>query len=78
MNTNKSVMGVLPLYPSGTNSTIFTECCNVAICDDQENCPVCKNPVVGFDAKTRGQRNKIRWHRATRHWPRDKSGRYVG
>ena len=23
--------GIMPLYPSGTNSTMFTECCGVAI-----------------------------------------------
>ena len=26
---------------SPTNSTMFTTCCEVAICDDQANCPRC-------------------------------------
>ena len=30
---------------SPTNSTMFTTCCNVAICDEQENCPRCKERV---------------------------------
>jgi len=32
-------------FCSGTNSTFFTSCCHVAICDDQEVCPVCKEKV---------------------------------
>ena len=28
-----------------TNSTLFTTCCNVAICDHQERCPRCKQDV---------------------------------
>lgn len=31
---------------SPTNSTMFTTCCKVAICDDQEKCPVCKEVVT--------------------------------
>jgi len=58
------VVGVLPLYPSGTNSTIFTECCQVAICDDQPRCPRCHNRVVGWDAESKRERGKIRWDHA--------------
>lgn len=33
---------------SPTNSTFFTTCCEVAICDDQEKCPVCRKDVYPF------------------------------
>ncbi len=33
---------------SPTNSTKFTTCCRVAICDDQQRCPVCKKDVFPF------------------------------
>ena len=29
-----------------TNSTMFTTCCQVAICDDQANCPCCKKEIT--------------------------------
>jgi hypothetical protein len=35
-------------YCSSTNSTFFTKCCNVAICDDQQKCPRCKTDVTPF------------------------------
>lgn len=28
------------------NSTFFTTCCSVAICDDQANCPKCNQEVT--------------------------------
>lgn len=34
-------------FASADNSTIFTKCCNVAICDDQRCCPVCKVEIAG-------------------------------
>lgn len=46
---------------SPTNSTMFTECCHVAICGDQENCPHCKRRVVGADAESEYWRRRIRW-----------------
>ena len=51
-------------YPKGVylcspyNSTMFTKCCEVAICDDQQNCPSCGLYVVGWDSYNR---NKTRW-----------------
>jgi len=30
---------------SPTNSTMFTTCCSVAICDNEENCPRCKEKI---------------------------------
>ena len=33
---------------SPTNSTMFTTCCQVAICDDQQKCPRCKELVFPF------------------------------
>lgn len=35
-------------YCSDTNSTLFTTCCNVAICDDQQKCPSCMKEVYPF------------------------------
>jgi len=31
---------------SPTNSTMFTTCCEVAICDDEGSCPKCKEDVT--------------------------------
>jgi len=65
MYINKdSVVGIEPLYPQGTNSTFFTECCGVAICDYETCCPVCKRKVIGWDAETDHDRNRIRWNYA--------------
>jgi len=61
---------IVPLTPSGTNSTLFTECCGAAICDDQAKCPRCNRNVVGYDADTNHERGKLRWRNATRHWSR--------
>lgn len=60
-----------PLMPQGTNSTMFTECCSVAICDDEPNCPFCKRAVIGNDATTAHERGKIRWRNATKLWKRE-------
>ena len=32
-------------YSDRANSTTFTTCCHVAICDDQLLCPVCKQEI---------------------------------
>ena len=65
------VVGIVPLEPQGTNSTLFTECCEVAICDDQSRCPKCKRDVVGFDEDSPHERGKVRWRNATRFWERE-------
>lgn len=62
---------IIPLGPNGTNSTMFTECCQCAICGDEPNCPVCGRKVVGHDAETAHERRKIRWQNATSHWARN-------
>ncbi len=62
---------ILPLMPRGTNSTLFTECCEVAICSDEPYCPRCKRKVIGADAETIEERSKIRWKNATRFWVRN-------
>ena len=66
------VHGVVPVQPQGTNSTMFTSCCHVAICDDQTRCPVCGDFIVGHDASSDHERGQVRWRYATRHWRRDK------
>lgn len=35
-------------YSNPTNSTLFTSCCLLAICDDQQKCPGCKKDVYPF------------------------------
>lgn len=35
---------------SPTNSTMFTTCCDTAICDDQTECPRCGKLVYGWDS----------------------------
>lgn len=62
--------GIMVLYPSGTNSTMFTECCQTAICDDQPKCPSCRRDVISHDAKSNHERRHIRWKNATRNWKR--------
>jgi len=64
------LVGVLPLTPLGTNSTMFTQCCYVAICDDEPNCLGCGRKIRGWDAETRYERGRIRWRYATAHWKR--------
>ena len=64
MDANEPVGGIQPLYPSGTNSTFFTECCGSAICDDQQRCPVCGMLIIGWDARLGGERNAVRWRHA--------------
>jgi len=68
MYINKDVTaGVHKLSPNGTNSTHFTECCDVAICSDESKCPKCKRNIIGYDMNE-NERAKIRWKSATSHW----------
>jgi hypothetical protein len=62
------IAGVMSLHPQGTNSTLFTECCEVAICNDEAKCPKCKREIIGYNAYTLSERAKIRWKYATKHW----------
>ncbi len=64
------LVGVLPLRPQGTNSTMFTECCQVAICENEPNCPHCGRKVIGWDADSIHKTGKIRWQYATAAWKR--------
>jgi len=65
------IAGIVPVLPQGTNSTMFTECCECAICDNEPNCPICKRKVIGWD-ETQDRRRKSRWQYATRTWNRKK------
>lgn len=49
---------------SPTNSTMFTECCRVAINDDQSLCPRCKEEVYPGKDTTDHQRGAARWEMA--------------
>jgi hypothetical protein len=62
---------IVPLLPHGTNSTMFTQCCEVAITDSESNCPHCGKAVIGSDAPSNHARAKIRWSNATRQWKRN-------
>lgn len=64
---NEDIMGVNSLYPQGTNSTMFTSCCDTAICDDEACCPRCGRKVIGHDLSSR-ERSVLRWEYATRFW----------
>lgn len=71
MHINEGYLaGVHQVQPSGTNSTMFTQCCDTAICDDQPNCPNCKRKIVGYNANSSADRGRIRWRFATSHWKR--------
>jgi hypothetical protein len=61
---------ICPLYPTGTNSTMFTQCCGTAICNDEPCCPSCGRKVIGWDAESDHERGKIRWRSATAAWKR--------
>ena len=61
---------IVPVSPFGTNSTMFTGCCGVAICDGQARCPACNHLVIGHDAATDHERGHVRWRFATAHWKR--------
>lgn len=60
------------LTPQGTNSTMFTDCCDTAIRDVERACPRCGNEVIGADAKTAHERAQVRWRYATALWGRRK------
>ena len=62
--------GIIKLTPQGTNSTMSTECCLVAICDDEKRCPSCGKDIIGHDAGSSHSRGRIRWRAATSHWKR--------
>lgn len=49
---------------SPTNSTMFTECCKVAICDNESKCPSCRDEVYPGEAATDHERNMRRWEYA--------------
>lgn len=62
--------GICLIFPQGDNSTLFTECCEVAICDHEKTCPRCGREVIGSECETDGERHKIRWKEATQTWNR--------
>ncbi|MDG6938045.1 MAG: hypothetical protein JRN42_05850 [Nitrososphaerota archaeon] len=68
----------MPVNPSGTNSTMFTDCCGAAITNDELHCPVCGNKVVGSECDSDHERGRKRWQYATRHWDRPRVRREFG
>ena len=64
--------GVNIIYPQGTNSTMFTSCCDTAICNDEKCCPRCGKEVIGADVESAHERGLVRWRFATRYWDRNK------
>ena len=61
--------GIKTMISQGSNSTMFTECCGVAICTWEARCPRCGELVIGYDLPL-GERNRVRWNYATRLWIR--------
>lgn len=51
---------------SPTNSTCFTECCHVAICDDESVCPQCKAEVTPRSPRGRHEMTMIKMYGAER------------
>lgn len=68
----KRVSNINQVFPQGTNSTMFTSCCDVAICDYEAVCPRCGNKVIGWDAECDYKRGRTRWEHATATWKRKK------
>ena len=64
------IIPIKSLQPQGTNSTMFTDCCGSAICDDECGCRSCGREVVGDNAESNHERGRIRWRSATSHWVR--------
>ena len=50
------------------NSTMFTDCCETAICDDQYTCPACGVNIIGLDEATNHKRGLRRWNVAYKPW----------
>ena len=59
---NEPVYGVNLCSP--TNSTIFTNCCDTAICNHQKRCPSCDSLIHGHDAGSDHKRGNWRWSMA--------------
>lgn len=67
-NNNDPVEINEPVYSvhlcSPTNSQMFTNCCDTAICSDQKRCPGCGSLIYGWDANSNSERGLMRWRRA--------------
>ena len=46
------------------NSTMFTDCCGVAVLNSETKCPLCGATVYGSEAKTDHERWIMRWNYA--------------
>lgn len=55
-------------FSSPTNSTFFTTCCSVAICDDQRKCPKCKEDVYPIGNYNDNEIRRLRFASATKQW----------
>lgn len=62
VDPNESTYGVFLCSP--TNSQMFTECCEVAICSSQRRCPKCNALIYGHEATSDHQRGTMRWRMA--------------
>ena len=68
---------------SPTNSQMFTTCCHLAICDDQQKCPGCKQDVYpfykGMSDREREEAAGGYYHHTTHlaRWSRAYNGRKV-
>lgn len=46
------------------NSTFFTNCCGVAINDNEGRCPKCREEIEPGEKASEHQRNRARWSMA--------------
>jgi len=46
---------------SSTNSTMFTTCCECAICNDQQYCPRCKQEITPYEPGNPHETGMMRW-----------------
>jgi len=61
------MIGIKALSQDGRNSTMFTRCCEVAICDSEGCCPKCGREVIGKDAPDDHARWLARWNNANQN-----------
>ena len=57
-----SVFGVFLCSP--TNSTMFTKCCECAICNYETRCPNCRGLIIGHEYESDHERGVVRWRYA--------------
>lgn len=55
-------------YANSHNTALFTDCCNVAIRDNELTCPRCGKHVVGSEYESEADRRTFRRHIANKNF----------